>query len=127
MMTSIIILGIISVLSVIFNIVLVWYAKSSLSRIDALYTASEEASEIFSMIDTYAEHLGTVYETPTFYGDETLQGLLEHTKQMIEYLKKYEEVYSFTQPDLEEQLLAASKDMQNYEYEQEETQETQEQ
>jgi len=123
MMTTIIILGIISGLSIVFNVLMIWYAKSSLSKIDVLYTASEEASEIFSMIDSYGEHLGSVYEMPMFYGDETLQGLLEHTKQMIEYLKRYEEVYSFTQPDLEEQLNAASEDMKNYDQQEEEAQE----
>jgi len=120
------ILGSVSALSIIFNIVLIWYAKSSLSKIDILYVASENASKIFSMIDVYTEHLETVYEMPTFYGDETLQGLLEHTKQMIQFLKKYKGVYSFTQPDLEEQLAAASADFKNDEEEIEKDQ-TQEQ
>ena len=122
MMTSIIVLGSVLVISVFFNVVLVWYAKTSLAKLDIVYTASEEASEIFSMIDTYGEHLQSVYEMPTFYGDATLQGLLEHTKKMVEYLKKYEEIYSFTQPDLVEQLEAASLDLENYDQE-EETQE----
>ena len=61
---------------------------------------------------------------PTFYGDETLKGLLEHTNQMVEYLKQYEEIYSFTQPDLEEQLLAASSNLEDYD--QDDTEETQE-
>ena len=121
-MTSIIILGSVLGVSVFFNVVLVWYAKTSLAKLDIVYTASEEASEIFSMIDTYGEHLQSVNEMPTFYGDATLQGLLEHTKKMVEYLKKYEEIYSFTQPDLVEQLQAASLDLENYDQE-EETQE----
>ena len=119
MMTLVIILGISCGLSIIFNVVMVWYAKSSLAKFSTIYAASEEASEIFSMIDTFGEHLQSVYDMPTFYGDETLQGLLEHTKQMIEYLKKYDKIYSFTQPDLEEQLLAASADLENYDQEEE--------
>ena len=119
MMITITILGSLLALSGVFNIVMVWYAKTSLAKLDSVYTASEEASEIFSMIDIYGEHLQSIYDMPTFYGDDTLQGMLEHTKQMIEYLKKYEEVYSFTQPDLEEQLLAASGDLENYAQEEE--------
>ena len=117
MIATIIILGIVCALSIIFNAVMIWYAKSSLAKIDTVYTASEKASEIFSMIDTYGEHLEAVNEMPTFYGDETLQGLLDHTKQMIEFLKRFKTVYSFTQPDLEEQLLAASMDSKNDEEE----------
>ena len=124
MIELVIFLSVISVTSVIFNVVMVWYAKSALSRVDTIYTASETASEIFSMIDAYKDHLKSVYEMPTFYGDETLQGLLEHTNQMVDYLKRYDEVYSFTQPDLEEQLLAASSDLEpNDEEETEEAQE----
>jgi len=123
MMTLSIILGTIAIVSVSFNIAMIWYARASLEKINTIYTASEEVAEIFSMMDAYGEHLQSVYEMPTFYGDETLKSLLDHSKEMIEYLKKYEKVYSFTQPDLEEQLLAASGDLENYDEETEETQE----
>ena len=113
------ILASIAVVSLVFNFLMVWYARTSLRKLSTVYTASEEVSEIFSMIDTYGEHLQSVYEMPTFYGDTTLQGLLDHTKQMVEYLKKYENIYSFTQPDLEEQLRAASIELGHYDQEEE--------
>jgi len=113
--------GIIFALSVGVNIILVWYMRKALSR---FYVASEEATEIFSRLDAYGEHIQSVYETPTFYGDETLQGLLNHSKEMTGFLKKYENVYSFTQPDLEKQLQAASEDFENND--EEETQEEKE-
>ena len=124
MTTLIIFLCVAVACSFVFNIIMVWYAKNSLTKLGVIYTASEEVSEIFSMMDTYGEHLQSVYEMPTFYGDSTLQGLMDHTKQMVEYLKKYENVYSFTQPDLEEQLHEASIELEHYGQE-EETQEEQ--
>jgi len=116
---GIIILGVVFALSVGVNIILFWYMRKTLSR---FYVASEEASEIFSRLDTYGEHLQSVYEMPTFYGDETLHGLLEHSKEIRSFMKKYEGIYSFTQPDLEEQLLAVSAELENYD-EEEATQE----
>ena len=113
--------GIILSLSIGANIILVWYMRQIVSQ---FFVASEEASEIFSKLDAFGEHLQSVYEMPTFYGDETLQSLLEHNKEMIEFLKKYEAIYSFTQPDLLEQLQAASEDLKDYD--EEETSETQE-
>ena len=86
------------------NVIMVSYAKNSLSRLESVYVAAETASEIFSMIDSYKEHLSNVYDMPTFYGDDTLKSLLDHTGDMIEYLRGYENIYSFTQPDLEMQL-----------------------
>ena len=113
--------GVIFALSISVNIILFWYMRKALSR---FYVASEEASEIFSRLDAYGEHIQSVYEMPTFYGDETLQGLMNHSKEITGFLKKYENVYSFTQPDLEEQLQAASADLKNND--EEEAQETEE-
>ena len=109
-------------LSLIANLILFWYIRKTTVR---FFVASEEASKIFSMIDAYQEHLQSVYEQPTFYGDETLKSLLDHTKDMTSYMKQYEDIYSFTQPDLEEQLLAASIELENYD-EEKTTDETQE-
>tara|TARA_Y100001938_G_C7773891_1_gene274583 strand:+ start:50 stop:313 length:264 start_codon:yes stop_codon:yes gene_type:complete len=72
--------------------------------VSEIYQASEEASIIFTRLETFQEHLTTVYEMPTFYGDDTLNGLLQHVKDLTDFLVRYEDIYSFTQPDLLEQL-----------------------
>ena len=51
------------------NIIMCWYMRKAMTR---FYVASEEASEIFSRLDAFGEHLKRVYEMPTFYGDENL-------------------------------------------------------
>ena len=107
----------ISVLSVSLNIILLIYFRRVIGRI---YAASEEVSEIFTRLDSFQEHLQSVYELPTFYGDDTLKGLLDHSKGILEYLSRYDEVYSFTQPDLLEQLSEATKGLEE-EYDEEET------
>ena len=101
-------------LSITLNVLMRWYIKTSIDRFRLI---SEEVSEIFTMLDAYKDHLTSVYEMPTFYGDQTLQNLLDHSKDMVEYIKKYEEVYSFSQPDLEDQLLEASLEFEEYEEE----------
>jgi len=83
-----------------------------------ILVASEESAELFTRLGTYEEHLSTVYELPTFYGDETLKSLLEHTRNLVVFFERYEDVYSFTQPDLVEILQKVDD-----EYKQEETQE----
>tara|TARA_R110002020_G_scaffold136746_1_gene305181 strand:- start:26 stop:388 length:363 start_codon:yes stop_codon:yes gene_type:complete len=105
-------------LSVAINLVLIAYVRQNIVKV---FTIAEEAAEIFTRLDSFQEHLKTVYELPTFYGDETLTGLLEHSKALHEFLNKYEQLYSFTQPDLLEQLEAATIDLQE-KYDQEEAQ-----
>lgn len=92
-LTAIILFGICSVLTS--------YIRKKLIPV---IVSSEESAELFTRLDTYSNHLQSVYELPTFYGDETLNSLLEHTRNIREYLRRYEEVYSFTQPDLVEVL-----------------------
>ena len=67
-------------------------------------SASESVSDLFIRLDAYREHLTSVYELPTFYGDETLKGLLDHTNDLAT------ELYSLTQPDLIEQLETVSEE-----------------
>ena len=104
------------VVSILTNLVLVSYIRTNIVKV---FVISEELSEIFTRLDSFKEHLKTVYELPTFYGDETLTGLLEHSKALSEFMGKYEDVYSFTQPDLLEQLEAATLELQE-QYDQEE-------
>ena len=98
----------ICVISIILNIVLFAYSRRVLVRV---FNASETASELFTRLDSFQEHLTSVYELPTFYGDSTLEGLLEHNKALTTYLGQYDEIYSFTQPDLLEQLQAATQQL----------------
>ena len=95
---------------------LAWYIRELLKRFRYL---SDNSFILREKVERYREHLSAVYELPTFYGDETLKGLLEHAKETSDFLSRYEEVYSFTQPDLLEQLEAASKELEE-KYEQEE-------
>ena len=97
------------------------YARTILFRV---FFASEAESEIFTRLDSFQEHLKSIYEMPSFYGDDTLQGLLEHVKSLTSYLGQFEEVYSFTQPDLMEQLESASAELQDTD--EQETQEKEE-
>ena len=83
------------------GIVLLFYLKRV---VPLAYMASEESAEIFTRLQSYREHLSSLYEKPMFYGDETLQTLLDHTQELTLFLERYEPIYSFTQPDLIEQL-----------------------
>ncbi len=102
---SFLILSIVLAVSVCANIILVMYFRKVVQQV---YNAAEEASSIFIRLETFQEHLTSVYEMPTFYGDDTLSSLLQHVKDLTEFLVKYDEVYSFTQPDLLEQLREAT-------------------
>lgn len=95
-----IILIAVSTLSVMINIGFFIYTRGILAR---LLFVSDELGDLQDMVDGFAKHLQSVYELETFYGDQTLQGLLEHAVSFNEQLETFEWVYSLTTNITEEQ------------------------
>ena len=83
-------------LSVVVNIVLVrlasWQAKD-------LTIISDNIGDLVEIIENYRKHLKKVYELDAFYGDETLQFLMDHTNSIRALLEEqYGDVSSITEP-----------------------------
>ena len=85
-----IILGIVAAVSIVFNIGLILYVKGAIVR---LLSISEELGDFQAMVDAFADHLKTVYELEMFYGDQTLENLLQHARSFNEQLDTFEYIY----------------------------------
>ena len=70
-------------LSLLFNAGLFVYARQVVSK---LIQISGELGDLETMIKSFTNHLDSVYNLETFYGDSTLQGLLNHTKDFSEFV-----------------------------------------
>ena len=81
---------IIASISGLLNIFLVWYVRNLLSQ---LYFVASNLSGLVDETISFRGHLSSVYELETFYGDETLAGLLVHVGQYSETLSDFEEIY----------------------------------
>ena len=91
---------IIAATSVLLNIFLVWYVRNLLSQ---LYFVASNLSGLVDETISFRGHLSSVYELETFYGDETLAGLLVHVGQYSETLSDFEEIYELAdEEDLKE-------------------------
>lgn len=94
-MTSII-LGTCLAVSVGVNFVLMrlasWQSKD-------LAIVSDNLGDLVEIIESYRGHLEKVYELDTFYGDETLKGLMNHTNAVRALLEQqYGDIMSITEP-----------------------------
>mgnify|MGYP003111335775 FL=1 len=67
-------------LSVIINLVLAWFSISCVKNISDI---EEDMDAIMSKTDDFTEHLESVHEMEIFYGDETLQSMIDHSKQLV--------------------------------------------
>lgn len=94
-MTSII-LGTCLGVSVVINMILVRLASW---QSNDLAIVSDNIGDLVDIVDSYRAHLKKVYELDSFYGDETLKGLMEHTNAIRTLLEEqYGDVTSITEP-----------------------------
>ena len=90
------ILACLCALSAIFNIVVFVYARSAISRL--LYVA-EELGDLKMMVDSFSSHVSGLYEMEMYYGDQTLQGLVDHAQSFNEQLETFEFIYTLIETD----------------------------
>jgi len=91
-----IILGAILVASIAINVVLfrfaMWQSKD-------LANISDNLGDLVEIIMNYRKHLSDVYQLDSFYGDETLEGLMTHTNAVRTLLEEqYGSVINITDP-----------------------------
>ena len=90
------ILACICAFSMILNIGVFIYARSAISRL--LYVA-EELGDLKVMVDSFSSHVSGLYEMEMYYGDQTLQGLVDHAQSFNEQLETFEFIYTLIEAD----------------------------
>ena len=101
-MSSLIIVSIILIMSLIFNGIMYWYSRKLTQKLAFIYDNVGDVSEI---IANYRVHLKSVYQMEMFYGDETLQHLVDHTRSISALLEDFEDYEFFLEEfeDVEEE------------------------
>jgi len=87
------------VISVSINVLLVWYIKKMLAKL--LYV-SDSIGDLLTSAKDFSSHLDGLHAMEMYYGDETLGSLIKHSKQVIEDIKEFEDIYTLTNEGLEE-------------------------
>ena len=73
----------VSTVSLAFTATMIWYVRAILLRLYRFQELHENAS---GQINSFSEHLNSVHEMQMFYGEPTLQALIEHSKELSENL-----------------------------------------
>ena len=89
------------VASLLLNVFFVWYFRSLVSRLRFI---SENLGDLVEETVSFRDHLESVHELETFYGDETLGSLIRHVGEYSETLADFEEIYTLLDEDEEENL-----------------------
>ena len=81
--------------SVSANFLAFYYIRTLMGK---LFYVGENLSDLTQMITSYRNHIKAVYEMEMFYGDETLQHLMDHTRSLHEVLDEFEDIYEIAVP-----------------------------
>ena len=97
--TLVIILALILLISVTINVLAVWYSIK-LSRTTIYF--SENMNDLLDMLTDFSNHVKSVYELETFYGDQVLHNLLKHGQDVVEQIETFDEILYLTEEPEEE-------------------------
>lgn len=82
-------------LSIIANFLALWYISKLLAKI---LFVSQNLTDLVDLLTTYRNHLQRLFQLEMYYGDETMQFLIKHTKSLLDVLEDYSDIYLMTEP-----------------------------
>tara|TARA_R100000152_G_C6775553_1_gene204034 strand:+ start:629 stop:955 length:327 start_codon:yes stop_codon:yes gene_type:complete len=85
-------------LSVAINALLVWYMFKLLKKFLFL---SDNMDELFDQLEGYTMHIDNVHSLETFYGEPVLQNLMNHSKDVVNYVDEFRDSFDSTKDILE--------------------------
>ena len=81
--------------SIIVNFLSLWYISKLLSKI---LFVSQNLTDLVDLLTTYRNHLQRLFQLEMYYGDETMQFLIKHTRSLLAVLEDYSDIYLMTEP-----------------------------
>jgi hypothetical protein len=91
-------LAIAFLISFCINLILIWYIRKIIAQ---LYLFTDEVYKLEEHFDAFDKHLGGIYELEMFYGDETLDGLIRHSKDLLDKVSLFRESFSLEEEEEE--------------------------
>lgn len=75
--------------SLLLNFILAFYCVKLARK---LFVVASNLNAVYEMFDAFRQHVEQVHEAEMFYGDQTLQALIQHSKDVLEVLDGYEDI-----------------------------------
>ena len=87
-------------LSIILNLGLLWYIKKTLENTKNL---ERDLTNVMTDINYFEEHLEDIYGLEMYYGDQNLENLIVHSRELINNFIDFQERYYDVDVELEEE------------------------
>ena len=79
--------------SIALNVLLIWYIRKLLEK---LLFISDNMGNLLEKLDKFEKHLNSVHEMEMFYGEPILGNLIRHSKEIVEEIETYKQIYDIT-------------------------------
>ena len=76
--------------SILINGFLMWYVIKLLKK---FLNVSDELEGFFTTLEEFSEHVDIVNKMERFYGDETIENLMRHSKAVSDQTKSFRAIY----------------------------------
>jgi len=87
--------------SLLMNVFLIIYSGMAARK---LYVASVNLNTLEEVISKFGEHIEMLHESELFYGDQTLQAMIAHSKEVLVEIETYGDLMSLAyeeEPEIE--------------------------
>ena len=71
-------------------ILLLWYTKTLLNKISDI---NDDIEEMFKKFAEFSVHVEEIYSLEMFYGDETLEGMIKHSRDILDEINLYRQKF----------------------------------
>jgi len=78
------------ILSLALNGLFLWYIRKILYK---LLFVSDTIDDLLQSVRNFSAHLERIYNMETYYGDEVIKNLVDHSKEIITEMEEFEKVY----------------------------------
>ena len=73
------------------NALMFWYIRKLLQEFRYI---TDNYDDIGDVLGEFSDHLERVHGLETFYGDETLKGLIDHSREVVEEIKDFTRTFA---------------------------------
>ena len=71
-------------------VVLIWYIKRLTTELESI---SNEFDDFYEQLEAYEKHIEEIHGLEMFYGDQTLQGLIKHSREILNNIYDFQVKY----------------------------------
>ena len=86
-------------LSILLIVGMGWYIKKLIENISNM---TEDIEDLLDTVYTFETHMKAMFSLETYHGDETLEDLIKHTREVVDEIDVFKDKYALDEDEYED-------------------------